>query len=185
MGRQARILKYTDILFVAAVAAMLVGAALLTLTTGFVRRGFEVWPLGMTAVGVILVYVTVTFGKKSGFFFSGMALSVTGVILVVMYAAGWSLFMTWPLFMVGIGASMLPAGYRRYRSLKAVYLVPAVLFALLGGFFMLFSFRIVHFTLKRFVSVWWPLVFVMAAIVLFVMYAHNRARFARPPRESR
>ncbi len=185
MGMKSSFPKYPDFLFMGAVGTLLVGAAFLTVTTGILNRGFEVWPLAMTAVGVFLVYAAISLRKRSPLFFAGMALAIGGLVLVLMYAAGWTVAQAWPLFMADFGVALACTGIRRTKTPRASFVVPSLLFVLLSGFFSLFSFRLVDIGFKRFIMVWWPLVFVIGAAILFVMYARNRARFARPRGESR
>jgi cell division protein FtsW (lipid II flippase) len=47
--------------------------------------------------------------------------------------------------------------------------VPSVAFVLLGCFLMMFSFRVVPFSFRRFMIHWWPLLVVLMGLLLVLL----------------
>jgi hypothetical protein len=72
----------------------------------------------------------------------------------------------WPLLAVFSGLALLPTGWRYYGAFRAKYVVPSCVFVALGIVFLVFSFGIVTFSFKQFILDWWPLLIVLAGIIL-------------------
>ncbi len=170
-------------LFALSLVLVVGGTTLLLLTTGVLPRLYRVWPMGITAVGCLITYLGVTRRLSALWLFAGSFFLLSGILLLIRGIFGWPVAYYWPFFMVILGLSILAPGYRRYRRLRAVYLVPALSFVLLGGCFLLFSFDIVLFSFRRFFSEWWPAFLIVMGLILLALYLHNRARFARTPRQ--
>jgi hypothetical protein len=82
----------------------------------------------------------------------------------------------WPLLSVFAGLALLPAGWRHYRSIRYRYLIPAAGFVALGCILLVFSFRVAPFSFKRFIITWWPLVLVVAGILLVLLSLVSKAK---------
>jgi hypothetical protein len=72
----------------------------------------------------------------------------------------------WPLLSVFAGIALFPAGWHRYGAFKANYIVPSVTFIVLGSVLMVFALKLVSFSLAQFVRNWWPLLMVLAGLIL-------------------
>lgn len=168
-----------DSIFVLAIVLVLGGTALLFLTTGAMPGPSRLWPLGVAAVGSAILYLGATRSLASAWLFTGAAFILSAILLIVRGFLEWPLSWYWPLFMVVLGLASLAPGWRRYRRLRAAYLVPALSFVVLGLFFALFSFDVIRFSFRRFFSEWWPVFFIAAGLVLLALHFYNRTRFAR------
>jgi hypothetical protein len=82
----------------------------------------------------------------------------------------------WPLLSVFAGLSLIPLGWRRYHALKISYIVSAGAFVFLGCMLLLFSLKMVPFSFSRFIINWWPLLIVLAGLVLILaaLSSNNR-----------
>lgn len=170
-----------DSIFALAIALVLVGTALLFLTTGAMPGPSRLWPMGVAAVGCVILYLSATRTLASAWFFMGSAFVLSSALLIVRGFLEWPLSWYWPLFMVVLGLSSLVTGWNRYRRGRAVYLVPAFSFVVLGIFFSLFSFDVIQFSFRRFFTEWWPVFLIAAGLVLLTLYFYNRTRFSRHP----
>jgi hypothetical protein len=165
-----------DLLFVAAVVLLVAGAWLLPVTAWGSDRPWRLWPLLLVGAGAIWLYMAVSRRASASAVFGGTALGLGGAIVLAGELLGWPLSRSWPLFSVAIGLALLPAGASRYRHPRASFLVPALSFIAIGGFFALFSFRLSTMPFRAFVAAYWPLSFVVGALALFAAY------FLRLPR---
>ncbi|NLJ46332.1 MAG: hypothetical protein GX430_07205 [Treponema sp.] len=168
-----------DITFALAIALVLVGTALLLLTTGALPGPSRLWPMGVAAVGCVILYLGATRSLPSAWIFVGSAFVLSAALLIVRGFMEWPLSRYWPLFMVVLGCSNLVSGWIRYKRRRAAYLVPSIAFMILGVFFSLFSFDVIQFSFRRFFSEWWPVFLIAAGLVLLFLYFYNRIRFAR------
>jgi hypothetical protein len=76
---------------------------------------------------------------------------------------------SWPLLSVFCGISLFPAGWRRFGTLKTAYVVPSIAFVFLGAALMIFSLGLVAFSFRQFMLNWWPLLVVLAGLVLVLV----------------
>ena len=164
--------QHTDeILFVAALVAILAGLGFLFHTTGLVRGLGVLWPLLLIAGGALLLFFSAIRGRSStSFFASALFAAIFGIAWLLATLLGWSFAQSWPLIMLSAGIAWLVSGFRRNRKAKAGFVVPSSCFVLLGALFCLFSFDIVDMSLGAFVRVWWPGFLILGGIVLFAAY---------------
>jgi peptidoglycan/LPS O-acetylase OafA/YrhL len=83
-----------------------------------------------------------------------------------MHIIPFSLAELWPLFSIFAGISLFIAGWRSYRTLRPRYVVPSIAFSFLGCILLMFSFDVVPFSFSQFILNWWPLLLVLAGLVL-------------------
>jgi hypothetical protein len=75
----------------------------------------------------------------------------------------------WPLLSVFSGIALFPAGWRRYGSFRSRYVVPSIAFVVLGSALMVFSLDLVSFSFAQFMKNWWPLLVVLAGLILVLI----------------
>ena len=164
-----------DALFLGAVLALLVGIGLLLETTGALHLpGWGLPVLVMGAAGVSL-WLCVVRGRSAVFLGTGVALGLSGFILLGS-ALGQGVARTWPLIMASAGVGLFSYGARRYRGMRISFVVPSFVIVLLGLFFALFSFHILTIGLAVFVSTWWPLLFIIGGISMFLAWSLRSRR---------
>ena len=159
-----------DVLFISALAAVLLGIGLLLLTTGSYSGALHVWPLLVLAVGGALLYFALVRGYSSYFLFGGILFVLVGILFIAGALSGWTLMIGWPLGMIAAGASGLVTSLVRWRRFRPAIAAPSVGFVLLGILFSLFSFRLVTVGLGRVVAAWWPSLLIAGGLSLFVAY---------------
>jgi hypothetical protein len=75
----------------------------------------------------------------------------------------------WPILSVFSGLALIPAGWHRYGKLRPSYFVPSAVFIILGCILLIFSLDVVTFSFKQFMLNWWPLLLVLAGLILVLI----------------
>ncbi|MDR3342384.1 MAG: hypothetical protein LBT14_06280 [Treponema sp.] len=75
----------------------------------------------------------------------------------------------WPLISVFSGLALFPAGWHRYGAFRSHYVVPSLAFVMLGSVLLIFSFNMVPFSFAHFMLNWWPLIVVLAGLILVLI----------------
>jgi hypothetical protein len=119
-------------------------------------------------LGSLLAFAAVSLHRRSRYLFAASLVIQFG-LLILLAALGlvqspWTRW--WPLAAVFSGTSLLPAGWHRFGRPRASFMVPAAGFLLLGGVFLIFSFRVVPQSFKAFFIAWWPLLLLLSGVVL-------------------
>lgn len=168
-----------DVLFISALAAVLMGVGLLLRTTRPLEGGIGAWPVLVMAAGGGLLYLALVRNASIYILFGGMLFALEGAFFQAMLLASWPLSQSWPLVMAVAGAAGVATGFVRKQGRKAPYLVPSLGFLGLGLFFALFSFKWIRADFSDFIAAWWPTVFIVGGICLFVAYGLARRRTRR------
>jgi hypothetical protein len=163
-----------DVLFLSALAALLLGIALLLYTTGTFDGVLRAWPFLVMAAGGVLFYLALVRGSSYYFLFVGIALVLEGVFILVSIILGWKLTKAWPLGMAIVGLSGLVAARIAKKKLKIAFSVSSFSFIFLGLAFAVFSFGLARIGFKSFIVVWWPTLIIAGGISLFVVYGLSR-----------
>jgi hypothetical protein len=80
-----------------------------------------------------------------------------------------SLTRVWPLISVFSGIALFPSGWHHYGAIRSRYLVPSIAFVILGSVMMVFSLDLVDFSFAQFIKDWWPLLIVLAGLMLVLI----------------
>jgi hypothetical protein len=171
-----------DVLFISALAAILLGAALLLYTTGAFAGALRSWPLLVIGAGGVLLYIALVRRASYYFLFGGLLFVLEGAFFLAAAIMGWKLARAWPLCMAIAGLSGLAAGGFSLRRLKVFYAVPSVSFLALGLLFSVFSFRLAGISFATFIAVWWPTVLIAGGVALFIAYGISRRGVKRRAR---
>jgi hypothetical protein len=164
------------IVFIAGLFLMLLGISFLLGTMAGISRLSVLWSFLFVIIGALCAVLAIKLNKRTLYLFFAsffilmglfLFLSALGIIPV-------SLSQGWPLLSVFAGLALLPAGWRHYRAFRYRYLIPSVAFVGLGCTLLIFSFKVVSFSFKRFVINWWPLLIVLAGIVLVLLSLSSR-----------
>jgi hypothetical protein len=75
----------------------------------------------------------------------------------------------WPLISVFSGLALIPSGWHRNGAFRSSYVVPAIAFVVLGSALMVFSLDLVSFSFRQFILNWWPLLVVLAGLILVLL----------------
>jgi hypothetical protein len=171
--------KKQHLLLVLALMLLLAGAGLVLMTTSLLP--WKIALAGMVAVilGVIINMVTFWRKARTGWFFVGFMLVLCGIffLLINLASPNMGFHRLWPFCMIFSGFSILPVGYFKNNRMRLSYFVPSMCIVFLGGFFLLFSLKIVALPFRVFIYRLWPLILLAIGLVLLVLYIVNRIKF--------
>lgn len=154
---------------------ILVGGALLLLTTGALSVGALVIPLSAIIAGVVLLWRAFMPDGREGNVFAGTFLALSGGFWVLRESAlpGVSLSSIWPVFMTIGGTALVAYGIKKGRDYRLALLVPGTAIILLSGVFLMFSLEIVEAELSDVAVRWWPALLVLLGV--FMMWSGRTA----------
>ncbi|MDR0730523.1 MAG: hypothetical protein LBF63_02570 [Treponema sp.] len=156
----------------------IIGLLLMFLGSGFLLGNLA----GISRISVLTSFLFVIIGS----FCASLAIKLNKRVIYLFFAAfllqvGFFLFLSalnilplplsksWPLLSVFCGVALLPSGWRRFGAFRIAYVVPSVAFILLGSGFLIFSLDLVAFSFRQFILSWWPLLIVLAGLVLVLV----------------
>ncbi len=163
-----------DVLFISALAAILLGVAFLLYTTHTLVGVPHAWPILVFAAGAVLIYFARVRRASFSIFFAGLLLALEGAFFLAALLMGWKLSRSWPLAMSIAGLAGLVSGLAATRRFKAFFAVPSIGLTALGLAFAAFSFGVVKVTFAAFIGTWWPLLLILGGCALFVAYGISR-----------
>jgi len=152
---------------------LFLGASLLLRTTGNLNGVLALWPIVLVFLGVSLLFKVYFRDGRESYVFAGLFLFLAGAFLLIVNTQilDIKLRQIWPFFMLFAGFSLLAYGLKSSGSAKARMMIPALSIILLSAVFLLFSLGVVNVSLRLFVVMWWPAIFVFAGIILIVFDA--------------
>ena len=129
---------------------------------------FAFTPFLLIVFGATMIYLGMTFLKKGIYIFIGLSSTMLGVLKLLLEAQilPYKSSQIWPIAIIIFGISLMPAGIYNFKRLRSIYLFPAITMILLGVFFMLFSLDIVKMSFAEFFINWWPLLLLIAGVLL-------------------
>ena len=134
-------------------------------------------------LGISLALVAVRLHRRSRYLFLASFMIQSGAFLLLVFS-GLLVFpfsRLWPLLALFAGLSLIPAGWHRYGAFKSRFVVPASGFVILSVGFLLFSFEILPFSFKSFILAWWPLLLILAGILLMLISFSARSPGSEEP----
>ena len=138
--------------------------------------------LGISQVSILLSFLLVLAGSGSAvlairlnkrsiylffaafFIFFGVFLFLSSLQILSINLREW-----WPLISVFAGLALIPTGWYSYGMFRVRFIVPAIVFLLLGISLLVFSLKIVSFSFKQFILSWWPLLIALAGLLLVLL----------------
>lgn len=124
--------------------------------------------LPLVLIGVGCAVAAVKLNKSSlYFFFAAFAIQVGVLILLIgMEILPVDYSRLWPFLSVFSGIALIPTGLHRYGVVRFRYLVPSLAFIFLGAVMLIFSLKLVPFSLSQFIKDWWPFLIVLCGLIL-------------------
>jgi hypothetical protein len=163
---------------------MLLGSAFLL---GTIAGGSQLSVLGaffFVILGAIFAVFAIKLNKRALYLFfaaffiqTGLFLFFSALGIIPLQLSHW-----WPLLSVFAGLALFPAGWRRYGAVRSRYVVPCFTFVILGCLLLIFSFDVVPFSFKQFMLGWWPLLVVLAGLVLILIALGTRNNAEEEPK---
>jgi hypothetical protein len=163
---------------------MLTGIAFLLGSLEHISQRFVLLAFLLVVIGAGLAVFAIKLNKRALYLFFAAFLILVGFFLLLsaLRIFPFSFSQAWPLISVFSGLALIPAGWRRYGAFRSAFLVPALAFALLGIALLLFSFHIVPFRFRQFILNWWPLLMVLAGLLLTLLAWGGKDSSKGPPK---
>ncbi|GHV76236.1 hypothetical protein AGMMS49942_10570 [Spirochaetia bacterium] len=160
-----------QIAFIIGLLLMFFGSAFLLGTLEGTTRFAILRAFFFVIIGALSAFFAIKLNKRSIYLFFAAFFLLVGFFLFLsaLHILPFSFSQLWPLVSIFAGLALLPAGWHRFGSFRSRYVVPSVVFVLLGCALMVFSFRIVPFSFKHFVISWWPLLVVLIGLTLVLL----------------
>lgn len=133
-------------------------------------------------VGALLLFVELMKSKKSWLMFVSVSLMLISVV-IGMIDVGFLPFSVsdlWPTFVIIFGFTLILFSLYKFRQMKAVYFVPALVIIFFGIFFMLFSLGIIKVSFVSVASKLWPLLLVLCGGVLITIFFCQQHNLTKP-----
>jgi hypothetical protein len=166
------------IVFFAGLLLMMLGIAFLLGTMTGISRLSVLWSFLFVIIGALCAVLAIKLNKRALYLFFASFFILMGLFLFLsaLRIIPITLAQGWPLLSVFAGLALLPPGWRHYRAIHYRYLIPSAAFAALGCVLLVFSFKVVSFSFKRFIINWWPLLIVLTGIILVLLSLSSRSR---------
>jgi hypothetical protein len=157
--------------FVAGLLLMLLGSAFLLGTLQGIARFSILRAFFFVIIGALCAFLAIKLNKRSLYLFFAAFFLQVGFFLFLasLHILPFTFSQGWPLLSIFAGLALFPAGWHRFGAIRSQFVVPSVTFVLLGCSLLVFSFRMVPFSFKRFVIDWWPLLVVLMGLVLVLL----------------
>ena len=137
-------------------------------------------------VGAILLFLELMKTKKSWLMFISVSFMLIAVVLgmidVVFLPLG--VRNLWPIFVIIFGFTLILFSFYKFKQMKAVYLVPALVIIFFGIFFMLFSMGIIKVSFVSVASKLWPLLLVLCGGILITIFFCQQYNLVKPINET-
>jgi len=125
----------------------------------------------LLVAGGFCAALAIKLNKRSLYLFFACLLMMAGIFifLVALEIVPVPLSSSWPMLSVFSGLALLPVGWRSHGRIHTRYLVSSCGFVILGFALMVFSLRLIPFSLMSFVHTWWPLLFLIGGFTLVLI----------------
>ncbi|MDR0997584.1 MAG: hypothetical protein LBL70_00830 [Treponema sp.] len=122
-------------------------------------------------LGSLFAFLAIRLNKRSVYLFFAAFFLLVGLFLFLfsLKILPVSFSQAWPLLSVFSGLALFPAGWRRFGGIHPVYVVPSIVFVILGSALLVFSLDLVSFSFRQFMLNWWPLLVVLAGLILVLV----------------
>jgi hypothetical protein len=122
-------------------------------------------------IGSVFAFLAIKLNKRSLYLFLATYFLLVGFFLFLSALKILPLVFTkwWPILSVFAGLALIPAGWRYYGNIRPRYVVPSVVFVILGCVLLIFSLDVVSFSFKQFMLERWPLLLALAGLMLVLI----------------
>lgn len=160
--------RYPNKFLVSSIVFIVVGVLLLLWNLGLVPGLKSLWPVLLVIAGVWFLYEAFARVLRDAYVFIGMFALLLGVfsLLAETVLSPVTISGIWPVFMTITGVSLFAYGLHRPWGGRMSFTVPGVAIFAISLLFLVFSLDIVEQSFSRIVAVYWPLLFVVAGVVL-------------------
>ena len=133
-------------------------------------------PIIILALNILALILNLKFSKNS---FAIFAITLISCCVVFLYLLrldiiGGSIKNWWPMIGIFSGIALIIAGFYKNRRVRFEFLIPSIAMLLTGGWFLLFSWKIISIPFIQVVIICGPLLLIMSIVLLFVMLYYQK-----------
>ena len=181
--------KNIKINIVLIIGLFLIFVGILLLTSYFAKNPQSVLlfrGVSVFLVGAILLFLELMNTKKSWLMFISVSFMLIAVVLGMIDVGFLPLGVRnlWPIFVIIFGFTFILFSFYKFKQMKAVYLVPALVIIFFGIFFMLFSMGIIKVSFVSVASKLWPLLLVLCGGILITIFFCQQYNLVKPINET-
>jgi hypothetical protein len=156
------------LVFIIGLLLMFLGTAFLLGTLEGTSGSSVLWAFFFVIIGALFAFFAIKLNKRSTYLFCAAFFLMVGLFLFLsaLHIIPIAFSQGWPLLSVFAGLALFPSGWHRYGAFRSRYVVPSILFVILGSVLLIFSFDMVPFSFAQFILNWWPLLIVLAGMLL-------------------
>jgi hypothetical protein len=157
--------------FFAGLVLMIFGCIILLDAIIGISRLSVLWSSLCVIIGVLCAVLAIKLNKRPAYlFFAAFFMQIAlFLFLSALRIVPFTLAQGWPFLAIFVGLALLPPGWRHYRTIRYRYLIPSLAFTALGCMLLVFSLKVVSFSFKQFFIAWWPLLLVLAGLLLILL----------------
>ena len=132
----------------------------------------DVLPIFAGILGIATLVFTFVISHKAYHFFMGLFLIVAGTFefLLMRGYLKHTIYQWWPFLGIAVGLILFVTGIYKYRRITVGFAIPALTIFLMGGWFMLFSFKIIKGPFSQVVLIGGPLFMIFLMVSLFAFF---------------
>jgi hypothetical protein len=166
------------VIFTIGILFMVGGVLALFAALQGISRLSVIVPICFLTAGAVFAICAIKLKKRSLYLFFASYFFLVGFFLVLLALKVLPIpfSRSWPLLSVFAGLSLVPAGWHRFTRIRIVYLLPALVFIVLGCMLLFFSLRIAPWSFKHFMLNWWPLLVALAGLILVLVSLVHKER---------
>ena len=159
------------LIFIIGLLLMFLGTVFLFGSLETTSKSSVLFSFLFVVIGTACAILAIRLNKRSLYLFFAAFFLMVGLFL---FLAALDIFpiefsKAWPALSIFSGIALIPSGWHRFGALKGQYVVPAIAFVILGIVLLIFSLNLVPFSLFQFVASWWPLLLVLAGLILVLI----------------
>jgi hypothetical protein len=166
------------LIFIAGLLFMFLGCAFLLGSMANTSGIFVLGSFFFVIIGSGCAFLAVKLNKHSTYLFFAAFFLLVGFFLFLSALRILPIVFTewWPVLSVFAGLALLPAGWHHYGKIRPQYVVPSTAFVVLGCVLLIFSLEMVPFSFKQFMLNWWPLLLVLAGLILVLISLDTKGK---------
>ncbi|MBP3741661.1 MAG: hypothetical protein J6J00_01620 [Treponema sp.] len=120
-------------------------------------------------IAVIALVINLIFQKKAVPLYISLLVFCWAVMSAVVYLSSFGIAEFWPCFVVLAGILLIISGLYKYKKLKFGFVIPSFTLIGMGGWYLLFSFKIIKFSFLTIAAILGP-VFMLAIAVFLILF---------------
>ena len=121
--------------------------------------------------GILMLIFNHIYHQKAIPLYIGLLSLCCGVLNILVYlSSAFGIVEFWPLFVILAGILLMVSGVYKYKKLKFGFVIPSFTLIGMGGWFLLFSFKIIKLSFLDTAAILGPIFMLMIAVLLVLLF---------------